>query len=101
MPVLDCFRVNPVPYFFGLQLVKLPPTCVPPKILMPSCMDLDKKITVSSPQEVVQAVDGHYSLMGETQQFVGGMGESDAGVWFVSSTQDPLQQQYPLLQESI
>lgn len=75
-----------------------PSTKLAPNIIMPP-MDLSTKITVSSPQQVVQAVDEHYSLSDDSQQFVGGMGESDAGVWFASSS-DPLEQ-YPLMQESI
>jgi len=73
-------------------------TTVPPRILMPKSHST--KVTVSSSQQVVEAVDQHYSLSSDSQQFVGGMGESDAGVWFACEEQDPLQH-FPLIQESI
>lgn len=83
-----------------------PTLAPPPRILMPpSCSTT--KVTVSSPQQVLEAVDAHYSLAedhteGEEskQQFVGGMGESDAGVYFACDKQDPLHH-YQLIQDAI
>ena len=48
----------------------------------------------------MNAVNTHYELSSDSQQFVGGMGESDAGVWFASSSADPLLH-YELILESI
>lgn len=80
-----------------------PNTSPPPRILMPKIPPNTPVITVSSPEDVVQAVDNHYSLSsdcGESQQFVGGMGEEDRGVFFASSVQDPLQH-HALIQDAI
>lgn len=74
-------------------------TAPPPRILMPNSSS-SLKLLVASPNDVVEAVDNHYTLSSDSEQFVGGMGESDAGVWFACETQDPLHH-YPLLQESI
>lgn len=77
-------------------------TCAaPPRILMPANTTTDAtKLVVSSPFQVMEAVDHHYSSDDSSQQFVGGMGESDAGVWFASKSRDPLHS-YKLIQESI
>ena len=40
-------------------------------------------IPVSSVTDIQAAVEHHYELASAGGQFVGGMGESDAGVWFV------------------
>jgi hypothetical protein len=71
----------------------------PPRILMPK-FDENKKMIVSSPNDVMNAVDEHYSLSSDSQQFVGGMGEQDLGVWFASSSLDPLNH-YKLIHEAI
>ena len=47
--------------------------------------------TVESPEDILKEVNDHYD---KEQQFVGGMGEQDLGVWFVSggkSNQDPVE----------
>lgn len=64
-------------------------TAPPPRILMPK-FDENQKMIVSSPNDVMHAVDEHYNLSSDSQQFVGGMGEQDLGVWFASSSLDPL-----------
>jgi hypothetical protein len=69
----------------------------PPLILI---HPTEASITVSSPQDVTEAVENHYHLSHDSQQFVGGMGESDPGVWFACSTTDPLHH-WRLIQESI
>jgi hypothetical protein len=71
----------------------------PPRILMPK-FDENKKMIVSSANDVMNAVDEHYNLSSDSQQFVGGMGEQDLGVWFASSSLDPLNH-YKLIQEAI
>jgi hypothetical protein len=79
-----------------------------PRILMPPpppCTHnnkTDDKIVVSSANDVMEAVDQHYSLSSDenSQQFVGGMGEQDLGVWFASDSYDPLND-YQLIQDSI
>lgn len=49
---------------------------------------------VSSSQEIIDLVESHYE---QQQQFVGGMGESDAGVWLISDSCECLH----LLHESV
>lgn len=90
---VDAIDGNPL--FLWLPVDKDKPTS--PLILIHPTED---SITVSSPQDVSEAVENHYSLSADSQQFVGGMGESDPGIWFACSTTDPLHH-WRLIQESI
>jgi hypothetical protein len=71
-----------------------------PRILFPSNVPI---IPVSSIADIQSAVEEHYELGGGSQQFVGGMGESDGGVWFVPTAQnsDPLHHYTELIEPSI
>ena len=62
-----------------------------PRILFPSNIPI---IPVSSIADIQSAEEEHFELGGGSQQFVGGMNESDGGVWFVPTAQnsDPLHQ---------
>jgi hypothetical protein len=60
-------------------------------LLPPVAFDLESNnsCVVTSAEDALEAVNDHYSSM---EQFVGGMGESDAGVWLVGGgTKDALQ----------
>ena len=76
----------------------------PPRILMPKSNKSALQATVSSPEDIVTAVDNHYSLSEEdsssSSQFVGGMGENDEGVWFACNDVDPLLH-FSLIQQAI
>jgi len=68
--------------------------------------EISRPITGPTAQELAAQVERHYDLDstdGTTSHFVGGMGESDLGVCFVSppnSSTDPLQH-WQLIQETI
>ena len=82
-----------------LALPETPYDESPPRILFPQNSPI---ISVSSISEIVQAVEQHYELTTTGGQFVGGMGESDAGVWFVpTNNSDPLRHFNDLLKASI
>lgn len=69
----------------------------PSRILFPQSAPV---VAVTSVQDIVDAVEQHYEINGG--QFVGGMGESDAGVWFVpTNDSDPLHHFEDLLKTSI
>jgi hypothetical protein len=68
-----------------------------PKILFPKDIQV---IPVSTADEILSQVEHHYDVEGG--QFVGGMGESDSGVWFVpTNDSDPVNHLDDLLMESI
>ena len=75
-----------IPLF--LSLPEMPYDEKPPRILFPSHIPI---IPVSSIVDIQTAVEKHYELE-SGQQFVGGMGESDGGVWFVPThtNSDPM-----------
>jgi hypothetical protein len=61
-------------------------TAIKPSILFPpparqQLLDNTCRI-VTTVDEIVQAVDEHYQAEDASEQFVGGMGEKDLGVWF-------------------
>lgn len=46
--------------------------------------------TIFTPQDVLEAVNAHYDAAGgRDEQFVGGMGEDDGGVWFATPLGGP------------
>jgi hypothetical protein len=69
-----------------------------PKLLLP--VSAPSEPTATTPEDILASVNQHY----ETEsQFVGGMGESDKGVWFATTSacdKDPLEF-YQLVGESI
>ena len=68
------------------------------KLLLPVMPSFDEP-SVQTSSDIVQLVNEHYE---KEQQFVGGMGEGDPGVWFaaVGGSKDTLDYA-PLIQESI
>jgi hypothetical protein len=78
----------------------------PPRILFPSDIPI---VFVSSITDISNAVEQHYDLTtsrsngGGQQQFVGGMGESDGGVWFIptANDSDPMHHYTELIEPSI
>lgn len=61
-----------------------------PRVLLPP--SLERTRVVSTVEDVLRAVNTHYASESASQQFVGGMGEQDPGVWFapLSAAQDTL-----------
>lgn len=70
-----------------------------PVILSPDISSFpttELSLSASSPvnDQIAESIEAHYTLdndgSGNSQQFVGGMGESDGGVWFLSRETDSL-----------
>lgn len=92
-----------------LSLPETPYDEKPPRILFPPNIPI---VFVSSITDISNAVEQHYDLTATTlgngggqqqQQFVGGMGESDGGVWFIPTVNDsdPMHHYTELIEPSI